>query len=168
MKIRRKDTDMKEAEDKLATLSGIMQAVQPVTLEQEIDHAIADNSCSLAVDLDTGIIVLAKPAAEALFGYLPGTMKGISVHDLVPERLREVHKRWFAAYRISPANRVMGSRGMELRGVTREGTEFPVEIGLAAVDLGEIRIGIATIIPMVTRREVIEATVKVERPEKKA
>ena len=123
------------------------------TLEEEINRAIAANSNSIAVDLGTAIIVRATAPAEILFGYAPGELKGRSIHDLVPERARDLHKTWFEQYRAAPTSRTMGSRGMQLRGLHRDGHEFPVEIALCAAQVDGLHLGIATVIPMVTREE---------------
>lgn len=122
------------------------------TLEDEINRAIAENSNSVAVDLLTGIIVMAKTPLEILFGYGPGELRGRSVHELVPKRLRDLHKRWVEQYRHSPTSRTMGSRGMELWGLHRDGHEFPVEISLSSVQVDGLHLGIATVIQMIDRR----------------
>lgn len=142
--------------DALARLQTIHDSIcRPVrTLEDDINHAIAENSNSIAVDLGTGIIVLVKRPAEILFGYEPGELLGRSVHELVPERFREAHKMWVEQYRMSPTSRTMGSRGMSLRGLHKDGYEFPVEISLAAVHIDGLHIGIATVIHMVDRLEM--------------
>lgn len=121
------------------------------TLEEEIDHAIAEQSNSIAVDLLTGIIVLAKGPAETLFGYKAGTLKGKSIHELIPHRFREAHEKWLERYRQDPTPRTMGSRDMKLFGLHHDGYEFPVEISLSDVKVDGLHLGIATIIKMLSR-----------------
>lgn len=138
--------------ERVQRLSEIFRACQPTSLELEVEHAIAQAVNAIAVDLDNGIIVLVTPPAEVLFGYEPGELKGHAVHDLVPEDVREQHERWFEQYSRSPTNRTMGSRGAVLRGRRKDGTEFAAEVGLAGpIDLGEMRLAIATVIPMASR-----------------
>lgn len=139
--------------DRLERLEQLFQSVcTPVrTLEERIDAAIAEHSTSVVVDLSTGIIVRAKRSAEVLFGYSEGELKGRSIHDLVPPRLRENHKMWIDQYRHDPTSRTMGSRGMDLAGYRKDGREFPVEVSLAAIDVDDMAMAIATVIPKIER-----------------
>ena len=76
-----------------------------------------------------GLIRNANPRAEVMFGWSPSEMSGESVEMLVPEVLRDDHRRHRSAYRRRPASRPMGL-GMELQAVGKDGVGFPVEISL--------------------------------------
>lgn len=130
----------------------------PQSLDQEIDHAIAETASAIVVDMETAIIVRAKRPAEILFGYDEGELTGKSVHELVPADLRPAHRVWFSQYAENPTSRPMGGRGTRLRGVTKDGQEFPVEIGLAAVAVNGFHVAIATVMPMVLRERLIDQT----------
>lgn len=84
----------------------------------------------IIVDLDTGFIMSSGPLADLMFGYIQGELARKQIHDLVPERLREGHRLHFAQFREHPTQRQMGKQPMELSGVKRDGSEFPVEISL--------------------------------------
>ncbi len=148
---------MSESLERLKTLHDSMLA-PPVTLDQEIDHAIAECSNAIVVDMQTGIIVRAKQSAEIMFGYGPGELKGKSIHDLVPVDVRQLHRVWFNQYAANPTSRPMGGRGVRLRGVTKDGTEFSVEIGLAAAQVNGITVAIATVLPMLLRERLVDQT----------
>src|SRR5512138_706497 len=79
---------------------------------------------------DTGTLVLVNARAEAMFGYPVGTMVGLPLETLVPERYRVVHDRHRSHFMAHAAARPMGT-GMSLVGQRRDGTEFPIEVGLA-------------------------------------
>ena len=76
-----------------------------------------------------GIIREANPQAEIMFGWSRDDLVGEPVEMLVPQALRDVHRRHRSAYRSHPASRPMGL-GMELQAVGRDGVHFPVEISL--------------------------------------
>lgn len=73
-----------------------------------------------------------NPKAEELFGYERDELVGEPVEALVPEGVRELHRRERREYVDDPEPRPMGI-GMELRGRRKDGTEFPVEISLSPV-----------------------------------
>ena len=79
---------------------------------------------------DEGRILFANRRAEAQFGYSPDGLIGRTVEELLPDRLRQVHRTHRARYRAEPRLRAMGS-GLLLYGRRTDGTEFPVEIGLS-------------------------------------
>jgi PAS domain S-box-containing protein len=79
-----------------------------------------------------GVIELANEQCEKIFGYDPGTMRGLSVEHLVPTGIRGRHRRLRDGYAQAPSKRQMGV-GRDLRATRRDGSEFPVEIGLTPV-----------------------------------
>jgi diguanylate cyclase (GGDEF)-like protein/PAS domain S-box-containing protein len=79
-----------------------------------------------------GEIVLVNAAAEALFGYRREELVGEQVEILVPERVREGHRRQRQRFTAEGLTRRMGI-GLELIACRKDGIEFPVEIGLSRV-----------------------------------
>ena len=78
----------------------------------------------------TGHIVIANSQAERLFGYESGELRGRSVDTLLPERYRQAHVGHRSNYFLQPRKRAMGS-GLDLAGLRRDGSEFPIEISLS-------------------------------------
>ncbi|WP_428422487.1 PAS domain-containing sensor histidine kinase [Methylibium sp.] len=78
----------------------------------------------------TGHVVIANSQAEKLFGYEPGELRGKSVDLLLPERYRRAHVTHRSNYFLQPRKRAMGS-GLDLAGLRKDGTEFPIEISLS-------------------------------------
>jgi len=77
-----------------------------------------------------GIIADLNQYAEALFGYRREELVGQNLDALIPERFRQGHARHSARYIHEPRPRAMGS-GMDLWGLRKDGSEFPVDISLS-------------------------------------
>jgi PAS domain S-box-containing protein len=78
----------------------------------------------------TGHIVIANSQAERLFGYDNGELRGLSVDLLLPGRFRHAHVAHRSSYFQQPRKRAMGS-GLDLSGLRKDGSEFPIEISLS-------------------------------------
>jgi PAS domain S-box-containing protein len=78
-----------------------------------------------------GRIALVNAQTEKVFGYERDELIGEPVEMLLPERFREPHVAYRSKYLTAPEARPMGSRGRELVGRRKDGSEFPVEISLS-------------------------------------
>jgi PAS domain S-box-containing protein len=110
----------------------------------------ASPDAMLAVDAQ-GTIVLANTLAEELFGYTSGQLLGHPIEFLVPHRFRERHVQQRTAYCNRPQVRGMGV-GLQLIGLRADGSEFPAEISLGPLQLGDGLLVFAAIRDVTERR----------------
>ena len=82
---------------------------------------------------ERGTIQIVNRAAETLFGYTRAELIGQPIDLLVPESLRARHAGYLRGYVGDARVRAMGA-GRDLHGRRKDGSEVPVEIGLAPVE----------------------------------
>ena len=83
-----------------------------------------------------GIIALINAQAERLFGYARAELLGQPIEVLVPEAVRQAHPAHRQRYCSDPQPRPMGA-GMQLAARRKDGSEFPAEISLSAIDTAQ-------------------------------
>lgn len=129
-------------------------------VDAEAQSRRADERFRLVVDLAPnglmmvdaqGVITLANPKAEAMFGYGPGELAGVGIEALVPEASRGAHRAFVQGLFSAPQGRRMGE-GRDLHGRRRDGSEFPVEIGLEPLATPEGPAMLASVIDITDRK----------------
>ncbi|NER15729.1 PAS domain S-box protein [Spongiivirga citrea] len=83
----------------------------------------------LVVD-EFGIILKANPASEKMFGYDKNELEGLTIEQLIPQKLRVKHKDLRKSYIANPKTRSMGI-GLDLHGVKKNGGLFPIDVSLS-------------------------------------
>ncbi|MBA5871965.1 MAG: PAS domain S-box protein, partial [Nitrospira sp. CR2.1] len=85
---------------------------------------------SIVLADEQGRIISWNPAASRLFGYSDDEVRGKSLSLLMPPRYRAAHERGLARVGETGQSRLIG-RLVELEGLRKNGTEFPLELSLA-------------------------------------
>jgi PAS domain S-box-containing protein len=102
-----------------------------------------------------GDIVRFNPSAEKLFGYASAELIGKKIEILIPQRFAHNHTSHRDQYANNPHSRPMGL-GMELWGLKKDGSEFPLEISLSPFESPEGRYIMAFIMDITIRKQAEE------------
>jgi PAS domain S-box-containing protein len=118
--------------------------------ERESFKKVVEASPSgILVIANNGIITLVNAQLEAQFGYTRAELIGQPVELLIPRHVAAKHVGLRTGYSRAPTTRMMGV-GRDLHGLRKDGSEFPVEIGLNAIDAETT---LATIVDITERKK---------------
>jgi methyl-accepting chemotaxis protein len=106
----------------------------------------------IAISQD-GTIALVNSQAEKLFGYRRQEIIGQPVEMLVPPRFRPNHPSHRTGFFTDPRARMMGA-GRDLAGLRKDGTEFPIEIGLSSLVSEGQTLALATLADISERKRI--------------
>jgi PAS domain S-box-containing protein len=106
-----------------------------------------------------GIIVMANPALEKLFGYGSGELTDLPVEQLIPRRFAERHVDNRARFHQNPHPRNMGT-GLNLSGLRKDGSEFPVEVSLSPFKNGEGEFVVAFVVDNTYRKSYEDSIIQ--------
>ena len=100
-----------------------------------------------------GVIVVANPAAEIMFGYSRNELVNQPIEVLIPEKFKSVHHEHREGFYKKPSNRTMG-HGRDLFGRKMDGSELPVEISLSHYERDSETFVIAFIVDITGRKQI--------------
>lgn len=136
----------------ISLVSLLNRGMERVMAQHENIRFLMDSAPNGIVVVDEqGRIKLVNACAERLFGYQRDELIGLSVDALVPASAEQAHRDHRAAFNREPQARPMGV-GRDLSGRRKDGTEFPVEVGLNPVSREGRRAVLATVIDISERR----------------
>jgi PAS domain S-box-containing protein len=98
-----------------------------------------------------GRIEMLHLQAEFLFGYARDELLGQPVEKLIPPRYRGHHREHRMSFFADPKPRLMGA-GRDLYALTKDGVEFPVEIGLNPIETYQGTMVLTAIVDLTDRK----------------
>jgi PAS domain S-box-containing protein len=137
-------------------------------LSSELVRSVLDSAPDAMIIIDaSGTIRFANRQVSAIFGFEAAEVVGAPVEVLMPRRFRERHTGHRDGYTRNVRTRPMGM-GLELFGVRKDGSEFPVEISLSPVQQGEDMLVAAAIRDVTERKQVQRALEDARREAERA
>jgi PAS domain S-box-containing protein len=130
----------------------IHYAIERQRGENRIQSVIEAMNTSLVMADARGTILLVNLTTEKLFGYSRDELIGQSIERLFPARYQEEYSDGRVIFLITPDTMPMGSRHGELYGLRKDGTEFPIEIGLNSIETEQGRMVLASIIDLTEQK----------------
>src|SRR5882724_2261584 len=122
-------------------------------LAEEKFRLVIDAAPNAMIMVDSaGVISFANAPAATVFGYSLSELIGRQIETLIPERFRDRHAGYRKGFHSEPSSRAMGA-GRDLFGRRKDGSEFPVEVGLNPIHTSEGFFVLASVIDITTRKQ---------------
>jgi len=144
-----------ETEDGTMVLSAIVDISARKRLEERFRRVVESAPSAMVMINAAGLIEMVNNQAERVFGYSRDELLGKSVEMLVPERFRGHHPSLRSGFFAAPASRPMGA-GRDLYGLRKDGSEFPVEIGLNPIETEDGMMVLSAIVDISARKRLEE------------
>ncbi|WP_452229136.1 sensor histidine kinase [Lacinutrix sp. MEBiC02404] len=135
-----------------------MEALKDTNLFKNIFQSSVEG---ILISNEFGVIIKANPAIEKMFGYKTDELITKKVEDLIPDKFKKKHKSYRSQYGKSLNARRMG-QDLDLWGLKKDGSQFPLEISLSPTKINNKQMVIAFVIDITKRIAVRQALVQSE------
>jgi two-component system, cell cycle sensor histidine kinase and response regulator CckA len=125
----------------------------------QLFRVVAETATDAIITIDErSIILFVNKAAERIFGYPVSEMMGREATMLMPDYLRETHRRAIGRY-LQTGEKHFSWAAIKLTGLHRSGKEFPIEVSLGEHVHGKKRI-FTGIVRDISEREESQALLR--------
>jgi two-component system sensor histidine kinase/response regulator len=128
-------------------------------ISEERYRAVAQSAGNAIVTIDhAGNVVGWNPAAADMFGQAEEEIAGRSISRIIPQRFHRTHEAGMRQRMVDGAP-PMGGKTVEMVGLRRDGSEFPVELSVARWTSGEETF-FTGIMSDITARKAVESELR--------
>jgi PAS domain S-box-containing protein len=143
--------------DEAGAVTGLTKVIRDLTAEQQradpMFHGLLESAPdAMVIVASDGRITLVNAQTDRMFGYRREDLIGREIEMLIPPRFRGGHERYRSGFFADPQPRRMGV-GLELWGLRRDGTEFPIDVSLSPLRTDRGVLASAAIRDVTERRE---------------
>lgn len=124
-------------------------------IQDSLNALFEHTSEGILITNAAGQIIRCNPSSQLLFDYSEKELLSLKVEDLIPNELKQKHKKHRDNYNENPHPRSMG-KDIDLTALKKDGTQFPVEISLSYFKRDNNLFVIAFIIDITERKSVAE------------
>ncbi|MGA4718399.1 EAL domain-containing protein [Fictibacillus nanhaiensis] len=104
---------------------------QSLLSERKFRSVIESANDSIILSDRTGTIISWNKAAERIFGFNEKEALGKNLQIIIPDKFKVAHQQGMERYLLAGEPKVIGNT-VELEGLRKDGSEFPIELSLAA------------------------------------
>src|SRR5262245_32631746 len=140
----------------VALLGPLLRSVKRI--DEVVPQLLESAPDAMIVADESDRIVLVNAAAVRLLGYGRGRLVGMEAADIMPERFRARHRETFARFFANPRTRLFPAAA-DLHVRREDGTEVPVEIGIAPLETGGRRLVVGAVRD-ISARKLAEAALR--------
>ena len=149
----------------LKPLSARLVESENNALEKELEIKAVMSSVGegiLIIDRE-GIIESFNTAASVIFGYAARDVIGTNITRLMPEEMRPMHNAGIQRYLENGESHIIGKQGVELTGLRKDGTVFPLELTVNDIHLVHRRLFVGIVRDITERKRIEENLVNLAR-----
>lgn len=140
-----------ETDEGTMVLSAIVDISERKHQEERFRRVVEAAPNAMVMVNQHGVIEMVNAQAERVFGYSRADMLGQPVEMLVPDQFRGHHPRLRQSFHADPNARPMGA-GRDLYARRKDGSEFPVEIGLNPIETDDGTMILSAIVDISDRK----------------
>lgn len=145
-----------EAGEAVRMLGAMLDVTEQKRAQEHFREAVEASPNGILMVDGEGRITLANRSAELLFGFAPGELLGQPVEALLPDRIRKRHADVRRQFLLAPSARPMGV-GRDLYARRKDGSEVPIEVGLAPIRMADGLHVLATVVDISARKQAEQA-----------
>lgn len=141
-----------QTEEGTFVFASIVDITERNRLSQRFALAVEASPTGMIMINRAGEIELLNSQIVTMFGYQKEELLGQKIETLVPDRFKAKHPEHRLVFFEKPKARLMGA-GRDLFGQRKDGTEFPVEIGLNPLITEESSYVLASVVDITERKK---------------